>query len=63
MQNWRPPVRDLTGGAGVCNAARASGSAQFKPALEKGVDLIAADQQARKHVLARRLVWLMLSAR
>ena len=40
------------------NTQPTSGSAQFKAAPGEG-----ADHQARKRELARRLVWLMLSAR
>ena len=50
-------------GQASSNAARPSGSAQFKPAPGEGANQSGADQQARKRELARRLVWLMLSAR
>jgi hypothetical protein len=50
-------------GLASANATRPSGSAQFKAAPGEGADQSAAELQARKRELARRLVWLMLSAR
>lgn len=50
-------------GLASANATQASGSAQFKAAPGEGADPSAAGLQARKRELARRLVWLMLSAR
>ena len=56
------PGFDRVGLASV-NATQAPGSAPFKVAPGEGADPSAAGLQARKHELARRLVWLMLSVR
>lgn len=45
------------------NAAQTSNSAQIKAAPGEGADQSITDHQARKREMARRLVWLMLSAR
>lgn len=50
-------------GLASANTQPTSGGAQFKAAPGEGADQSAADHQARKRELARRLVWLMLSAR
>ena len=50
-------------GLASANATRPSGSAPFKAAPGEGADQSATDLPARKRELARRLVWLMLSAR